>query len=352
MEIEDLISYLRIFSRESSEIPENKTQGSEKSENNTSPQKDIQLVRVIDRTIHVSELDRQKEVDYVIRNPTDDEFNFVFLPLRQFERNLEVFDEDDSKLNVYPNRIVEDWLDNYKKIDHEGWLQVQQRFKHTDYKMLIQLPRERPLGPGEFRTITLRFEQSDSVEFHKITEPSLFRGWITRWYRKFFRIPSFIADVERFPGHPHDVFLTVIGPPGYGVKGESEHQGGEPRSELYENGLDDDTRVVSIRLPPPDSSRYSWDMRYELIPNNTGMMISLSIYLIVAVIMGIFSIFLALRGTTFGYEGLIQAVSGGLVTATLGLIFAINPEWTNRYKILSILPLLLHGGAWALWQFS
>lgn len=69
--------------------------------------KDIQLVRVIDRTVHVSPVDREKEMDYVISNPTNEEFNFVFLPLREFKRNLRLFDEDGTQLNFYENRRVE-----------------------------------------------------------------------------------------------------------------------------------------------------------------------------------------------------------------------------------------------------
>lgn len=81
----------------------------------------VELVRVIDRTIHVSPTDRTKAVDFTVRNPTDESFNFLFVPLRQSERNLEVHDEDGMRLNVYPNASVEDMLERGKHRDEAGY---------------------------------------------------------------------------------------------------------------------------------------------------------------------------------------------------------------------------------------
>lgn len=312
----------------------------------------IELVRVVDRTIHVSPTDRKKEVDFTVRNPTDEEFNFLFLPLREFVRNLKVHDEDGLRLNVYPNAYVEDMLERVRERDEDGYRRMQHRFKHADYKLFIQLPPERPLNPGELRTIQLTFEQSDPVEFYSIRDPSLFRGWIGQWKKKFFKIPSFLADVERFPGHPHDVFIVVVGTAGYATTGSSEREGGEPEKEIYENGLDDDTRVLSVRLPPAEGRRYTWDLQYDLIPNNRNLMLGLAIYWVIAVVLGVISPLLSVFGPTDGLVGYGKTVSAGLITATIGLIFALDADWADRYKILSVLPLLLHGVAWVLWTLA
>lgn len=145
--------------------------GEQTMETDGNPPSPIELVRVIDRTIHVSPTDRRKEVDFTIQNPTDEEFNYVFLPLRQFERNLKVHDENGMQLNVYPNAYVEELLEGAKERDEEGYERLQDRFKHAEYTPFIQLPPERPLGPGELRTIQLTFEQSDPVEFYDIRAP-------------------------------------------------------------------------------------------------------------------------------------------------------------------------------------
>lgn len=312
----------------------------------------IELVRVIDRTVHVSPTDRKKEVDFTVRNPTDEEFNYLFLPLRQFVRNLKVHDEDGVQLNVYPNSYVENLLDNVKERNKEGYRRMQHRFKHADYKLFIQLPPERPIKPGELRTIQLTFEQSDPVEFYSIREPSLVTGWIKQWEKKFFKIPSFLADVERFPGHPHDVFIIVVGTPGYATTGSSEREGGEPEKEIYEDGLDDDTRVLSVRLPPAEKRRYNWDLQYDLLPNNRGLMMALASYWAVAVVLGLASSFFPILGITDGLIGYGKTLSAGLITTTIGLIFALDADWTDRYKLLSLLPLLLHGVAWVLWTLA
>lgn len=243
-------------------------------------------------------------------------------------------------------------IDNARQVDPTGWGEFQEKFKEYDYKTLVQLPRDRSLKPGDYRTINSTFDQSETVTFHKISDPRIYNGWISGWKKKFFRIPTFRANVEQFQTNVHDEFIIIKGPPGYGTKGSTSREGGEPARDLYENGLDDGTRVITCRLPPAEDSRYEWNLEYDLIPNHNGLMTVLVVYLLLSIIAAIVSIAIWGITTISDPQGLIQATSGGFITATLGLIFALNAEWTNRYKILCIIPLLLHGGAWVLWQFA
>lgn len=342
------IRRLKIFFRNLRDTPDIESRRNERSGH----YKDLELIRVIDRTIHVSPLDRERETDYVISNPTDEEFNFIFLPLREFKRNLQLYDEDGTKLNYYPNRRVDRMIERAKRFDPSGWGEFQEKFKEYRYKTLVQLPRQQPLRPGDYRTIRATFDQSETVTFHKIWEPSIFRGWYSDWKKKFFRIASFRANVEQFPTNTHDEFIIIKGPPGYGSKGVTSKDGGDPSRDLYENGLDDDTRVLSARLPPAESRRYVWDLSYDLIPNHGGLMKILVLYLFLSILAGIGSISVWAFSGIADSSGLIQATSASFITATLGLIFALNAEWSNRYKILSIIPLLLHGAAWVVWGFT
>lgn len=312
----------------------------------------IELVRVIDRTIHVSPVDRKKEVDFVVLNNSDEEFNYLYLPLREFERNLQVQDENGDLLNVYPNSKVKQWLASLKEEDKEGYERMEHRFKHADYKLYIQLPPDKPLEPGKLRTIRLTFEESDPVEFYSLTDPSILFGWLSQWEKKLFKIPSFVADIERFPGHPHDDFIVVIGTPGYAAIGASDLEGGVPEEDLYENGLDDDTRVFSVRLPPAEGRRYAGDIQYDLVPNNRTLMQGLAVYWIVAILSGVASIALLACELANGNTGVWQTISAGFVTVTIGLIFALEEDWTDRYKLLSLVPLLVHGTAWLLWNVA
>ena len=115
--------------------------------------KDIRLVRVIDRTVHVSPVDREREMDYVISNPTDEEFNFVFLPLREFKRNLQLFDEDGTKLNFYENRRVEEMINRLRKTDPAGWSEFQEKFKEYGYKTLGACHRKRHVRSSRVRKV-------------------------------------------------------------------------------------------------------------------------------------------------------------------------------------------------------
>lgn len=87
---------------------------------------DVELVRVIDRTIHVSEVDRRKETDHTVRNNSDEEVNYVFLPLREFKLNLEVHDEDGRQLNFFPNAEVAEMVDRARNRDEN----LRDRLKH------------------------------------------------------------------------------------------------------------------------------------------------------------------------------------------------------------------------------
>lgn len=330
-----------------------KTEVGDQESEQESASNQVELVRVIDRTIHISSADRKKEVDYTVRNNSSDELNYIFLPLRQFEVNLRAYDEEGTQLNYYPNDEVERFLENAKEENKAGYQSLERRFKHAEYRLFIQLPPERPLAPGELRTIQLTFEESDPVEFYNISDPSIHTGWKSKWKQKFFKIPSFVADVERFPGAEHDEFIIVIGASGYGARGEAKIGGTRPTREIYENNFEDENRVLSARLPEADNGHYTLNLQYDLVPNNHSLMLGLAIYWIGVVILGLVSFILSVLasfGPMLGLSDIGTTVSAGLITATIGLIFALNVDWTDRYRLLSVFPLLLHGMAWVLWN--
>jgi hypothetical protein len=67
----------------------------------------IDLVRVINRTIHFSTIDRKKKIDFQIRNPGEEPKYSIFLPLRKFATNLQVKDATGKQLAYYPNSYVD-----------------------------------------------------------------------------------------------------------------------------------------------------------------------------------------------------------------------------------------------------
>lgn len=316
----------------------------------------IELVRVIDRTIHVSPTDRKKEVDYHVRNQSDKELNFIFLHLRRFARNLQIYDEDGIQLSYYPNDEVKTMVKKAKKDNPKRHAAIKEQFDRWKYMVYIQLPPERPLGPGEMRVIRLTFEEPTVVEFDGVSDPSLLSGWCSQWEKKFFDIPSFFADVKRYCDDPHDVFVNVIGPSGYTTEGTTEYENGKPE-KVYENGLSGDARSLSIRLPPSD---YTCGLQYELTPRSRTFMLSLAVYWVIATILGTISfLFLASIPLINHLPGLFPlseliinigtTTAVGFLTVTTGLIFALNTDWADRYKVMSIVPLLLHSMSWIMW---
>jgi len=320
----------------------------------------LELVRVVDRTDFVSPTDYNREKEFVVRNNTNEPKNYIFLPLGGFRLNLEVFDEDGTKLNYFPNDEVESLLDEVKEADEDEYARIEQRFGGLKYTLFVQLPPERPIGPDELRSIKITFGQSEQPQYHRLWEYPRLRGWITHWKQKFFRIPSFIARATRRPDRPHSELFVVEGPSEYVTVAEksSKH---EDRDKFYENGYGDDTRVLSTHLPPAQAEEYTWELNYDLVPNNAGLLRLLAGYWGIAVgsAVALLSVQLALSAgyvetrslTVAGFTPEIagRSVSAGVASITVGVMYALRTEWAERYRILCVVPILIHGISWMLW---
>lgn len=318
----------------------------------------LELVRVVKRKKHKTFTDQKEEADFVIRNNTDGEKGYIFLPLKQFKPNLEIFDENGTKLNIFPNSEVEELLETIKKDDPDAYQDIKSRFEDVAYKILIQLPDNKPIKPGELRTITLKSGQSQSVEFHRVTDAPIICGWFTHWKRKFFTVPSFVARANRTVSQQHSEFFVVEGPQEYSTVAEESDKNIEG---LYENGYGEDTKILSTRLPPVDSKGYTWKLRYEFLPHRKGIMRLLAIFMTISFSTAIFLIIFQLLYLSGEMSQLPiifetdlrtigQTYSAGIISGTVGVMYGIRAEWAERYRILSMIPLLLHISSWAIWH--
>jgi hypothetical protein len=324
--------------------------------NKSEDDKQLEIVRAKDRTIHVSPTNRKKQEDYVIQNFTGVDQPFVFIPLPDFKRDLTVTDADGTILSVYPNRIVSESLDELEEANGTPSMQATELSEIRNNSIFIQFQEEKPLKTEFLRTIRLDYEQSDQVNFRN------FRKVRHGLKYAFFDIPYFAADVQRSPDEKHDIFIIVVGTPGYKIEGKSNRTGENVEDttghEIYENGINDNTRNLSIRLPAPKEDNYSYRVEYELIPSNRNLLFALELYWIVTAIAGVLSLYFALRGvpqmaplpTWFqDFSGLQTAFSAGVVSGTLGIIFALKKEWADRYRILCIVIVIIHTLAWIIW---
>lgn len=320
----------------------------------------MELVRVIDRTDFVSPTDYDREKEFVVRNNTDELKNYIFLPLGNFRLNLEIFDEDGTKLNYFPNDEVEALLEDVKDEDEDEYSQIQQRFGEIEYTLFVQLLPEKPIAPGELRSIRITFAQSEQPQYHRLWDRPRVVGWITHWKQKFFRIPSFIARAIRRPGRQHSELFVVEGPSEYVTVAERSNEHAD-REKFYENGYGHDTRVLSTHLPPAQSDEYTWELNYDLVPNNTGLLRFLAGYwgATVGIAVVLFVVQFALYTGWVGSETLMLAgftprvisrsVSTSIASVTVGVMYALRAEWAERYRILCVIPILLHGLSWVLW---
>lgn len=320
----------------------------------------LELVRVIDRTDFVSPTDYDREKEFVVRNNTDEPKNYIFLPLAAFRLNLEVFDEDGTKLNYFPNDEVEALLEDVKEESETEYSRIEERFGGSKYKLFVQLPPGNPIGPEELRSVRITFGQSEQPQYHRLWERPRLTGWITQWKKKFFRIPSFIARATRRPGRPHSELFVVEGPSEYVTIADKSTEHAD-REKFYENGYGADTRVLSTHLPPAQDDEYTWKLTYDLVPNNTGLLRLLAAYWAVAmgVAIGLFVVQLALYTGRLGTETLTVAgfspevigrsTSATIASVTIGVIYALRTEWAERYRILCVVRTLLHGISWVVW---
>ena len=320
----------------------------------------VELVRVINRATHVSPTDRNREKEFVVRNNSNEEKTYIFLPLVEFRLNLEVYDEDGIKLNYFPNNEVNNLLDTLKETNKEAYESIEERFGGIKYKLLIQLPENRPIEPGEFRTIKITFGQSEAVQYHRIFNSPILTGWWNHWKRKFFTIPSFVARAEKSTNQTHSELFVVEGPREYATVAERSEEHAD-REGFYENGYGKDTGILSTRLPPATDSDYTWELTYELIPDRRGLMrllagfwgvsflTALSLCILqVLHFMGCISLTQTIFDTTF--ETIGQTFSAGTLSGIVGVLYGVRSEWAERYRLLCLVPLLLHIVSWTLWH--
>lgn len=316
----------------------------------------LDIVRYTDRTIHLSPNSRKKEIDIMVENPGNEPVEFILVPLNEFKRNLTVYDEDDRMLNIIPKRWYKEIVDELVEEGVKGAEDVQADIENN-VPTLIQLPKDEPVEPDSLRTIRLEFEQSDQVKVRK------FREGRKNWRYLFFDVPYFTASVTRSPDENHDVFVIVVGIPGYASIGESDRQGENPEEttgeKIHRNGLNDNTRNLSIRLPAPAKDQYSLQSEYSLIPNGSGFLATLAAYWVIAVAVGGISIAaeIGLIPITWfdlisAYHGYQTTLSAAFLTGTIGVITAVRYEWADRYRMLCVIPIVLHSIAWILWNNS
>lgn len=119
--------------------------------------------------------------------------------------------------------------------------------------------------------------------------------------------------------------------------------------------------MLSTHLPPAEDDEYTWKLNYDLVPNNTGLLRLLAWYwgIVMAIAVSLFVIQLVLytgyigsgqltvAGFTPGATG--RTISTGIVSITVGVMYALRAEWAERYRILCIAPILFHGVSWVLW---
>ncbi len=325
----------------------------------TQSDKDIvELVRVINRVTHISPTDRTWDKEFIVRNNSDEDKSYIFIPLVEFRLNLEVFDEDDTRLNYFPNSEVDNLLRKLRDDSEEEYEKIEKRFGGIEYKLLIQLPQNNPIRPGELRTIRISYGQYEAVRYHRLSD----RPWVCNipWKQKFFTVPSFVARAQRSSYETHSEHFVVEGPAGYATVADTSTEHSD-RDGFYERGYGKDTQVLSTRLPPPTDDGYTWKLAYELISVRRGLMKLLTAFWVVSFITVLTIIVaqlldlsgcISLNKTLFGssYQTIGQTYSAGLVTGLVGVIFRVRTQWASRYRILCLVPLLLHIASWILWH--
>lgn len=317
----------------------------------------VELLRVIDRTVHESPRKRRREIEFHVYNPTATNLGLTLLPLEEFAEDLRVLDEDGTRLSLLPNRTLEDMVATLPEQARE---QIYSSFEHVNYQVGVLFPPERPLQSESTRVVTFKMEAPDIVQMADARSPSLWRGWKDGgWMTTFFSIPTFEEETSRYPGEEHDHFLVVRGLEDYAIKSETKLSGPDPSREIHPP--DDGGRVTSTRLPEADNGEYAWGRSYQLRPIRSTTAGILAAFWTVAAAIALPSTgFLAwaLKSVaTYGIassgvrfvSNLGQATSAGIVGTVVGLLVSLKAGWTERYKTLLLSVLIVHLLLWVGW---
>lgn len=321
------------------------------------PINQAELLRVIDRTIHESPRKRRREIEFHLYNPTDVDLEVALLPLEEFAEDLRVLDDDGSRLAILPNRTLVEVIEALPEAERE---RIEKSFEHVNYRVAVLFPKRRPLQSESTRVVTFRMEAPDVVEMAAPGSVLGCHGWRDgRWLPKFFSIPTFEEETTRYPGEDHDHFLIVRGLEDYEIASQANRAGAQPTREIYPP--DDGGRVTSTRLPEADNGEYTWRRSYQLRPiRTTTAGILVWFWLAAAVLVlpsGLVlgwaydqaSTFALLPPAVQTVSSLGQATSAGIVGTIVGLLVALKAGWTERYKTLLLITLVLHVLLWIGW---
>ncbi len=295
----------------------------------------VELIRERWTFEHRAPDDRSITLEYVVRNNSDETFFQLFLPLPEFLHQLRIIDEDGRRLNYLPNQEVERALKEIEHEEPETYTRFLDRFSHAQYRILIVLPRSRPLGPGEMRTIRLLHVDGRRPEYVE---------------RSVLTMPEYNIRHKRLLNHPHGLFVDVHAPADTHlsvdvyddeVRNYGHYYVGEQETMHYHFGA---------YLPPAKKRPYTWGATYRVGPTVATQLI-LSLWLLLSVGLGTWLLLASGLPQVPSLNVVsMTSIAGGATAASAALLFTLRRSWADRYRLLLLPPLMVNAIAWLTWN--
>ena len=274
---------------------------------------------------------RRIAVEFTVRNNSDRTFHQLFLPLPEFLENLTIEDDTGRKLAYLPNDEVEKALEEYKRENPTGYNRFIDRYADTRYRLCLVLPKESALNPYDVRTFRLVYSDRSRPRY-------------VRWH--VLKLPIFDIRARRLLNHPHGFFYVVLAPPDTQLAVDVFDDEVRNRKSYHVTSKDELHYVFSAYLPPAEERAYSWEAEYTIGPTKLTRW-ALASWFFVSLVGGLW-LMAAAASSSVPALGASQmnALSGGLLATSAGLIFTLKEAWADRYRALLALAALSSAIGW------
>ncbi len=294
----------------------------------------VELVRELWIFDHAAPDVRTITLEYCVRNTGPEELYQVFLPLHSFLANLQVLDEDGRQLDYLPNREVEEALREVKREKPAAYEKAIASTPHPEYRIIIVLPKDAPLRPGEMRTLRLVHTDGEKPKYLILRALTL---------------PSYHISHVRRVGQKYGIHVAVNAPPDTQLEVDLDDETVRGREHYHSTPPQDIDYHFNAYLPPPGEEPYVWRANYHMGPTFMEELI-LTGWLLLAAVLGIWVLTASfLGGGTTATAREMFAISGGVAATSAGLLLGLKNAWASRYLKLLLPIFALAALAWLRW---
>jgi hypothetical protein len=311
---------------------------------------------------HTPTYHRDITVEITLSNESEGIIPSIFIERKKFMPGLKIMDETNQELVFYTNEYTRKLFEKVAKDDPSPDAEYKKVLENKEsFVLWIRLPKEKIIQANEAKIIKLFYHDNSTPPTPGLIE-SIRSKYSLRNQRFLFSIPKFVDEYNKPSGKRHDIFYVVTVPEEYAIEYEAirkhkilhEPNGSfcpTKRKEILlsnEDGLYENIypHAISIRLPSVEEE-VIFRPSYYVVPDKDQRYFFLRALCLLSGL-ALFSGLVASKTINADSISLvapmydnINAILGGIITASLAGFSLMKHSWTNRTRYWFILPVVI-----------